>query len=82
MTCLSQHQTLGNNGAQIKRQIQKQLIMLFGREKIGNPIQCLGRTIGVQGRHHQMSRPGKLQGRSQRLPIANFPHHDHVGRRS
>ena len=75
-----EHQALRENGAQVLRKIEENLIVLVAREHVDDAIQGFGAIVGVQGRDAKMSRTGQRNGGLHGFAVANFADQNHVGR--
>ncbi len=77
---IGQDQALGDHGAEHHGQLGADLVLLVGREGVDHTVDGLGGAQGVQGGQEQVAGFRRGDGGRDRLDIAHFTEHDHVGR--
>jgi hypothetical protein len=65
--------------ADIQAQVHEQLLAPLLGEEIDDAVDCLVRTVGVQGGQHQVPRLGELNPVFHRFSVANFADQDDIG---
>ena len=72
------HQSLRDDTLERAGELHAHLVLLLGGEHVDDAVDRLGRTLGVQGREHEVPRLGRGQCRADRLEIAHLADEDHV----
>ncbi len=72
-------QPLGDDGGEGHRELDADLVLLIGGEHVDDPVDGLGRVVGVQRGEHQVAGLGQGEGEGDRLEVAHLADQDDVG---